>query len=381
MSKTFTYTIASEGFFPNFKVDTTRFAKEIRDSAIVTALDSVGIVGGNCVVIFKADLSQADEDLLLSLVQAHSGEPMQAPVNADGIPYVEFTGPRASSGAPRMEVDPRTGDKVQLFSHNFCKKETWYQNSVRHTGVTMVTADGGAGRVWALPTPCTVIDVLHGKSVFEREIRSTYVQKVYVDGVQKTPRPEGDSYDYDMNYATGTVTFQQAQTGVVTIDYSEATTSDFILSPLPKKKLRLLEAELQFSTDASLNDTFQFIIRARVDRFPPLFPFWNQNPLGAPGPYPAGTKLPIKTLNYETVLDLVAESNLAYPLVHKNDVQNPTWRDLSSDLMIMSWQYQQQATIELSDAIGMDVIIRFENHIPATGSVAIATFYAVSEDE
>ena len=118
-----------------------------------------------------------------------------------------------------------------------------------------------------------------------------------------------------------------------------------------------------------------------MSKFPPLFPYWDANPLGAPGPYPAGTKIPIQTLNYETHLDLIAESNLAYPLINRNPSAGLTWRDLNCDIMLMSWNYQDQAAIELPSSYGFDVIMRFENDKPANGSVAIATFYGVSDVE
>jgi len=90
MATVFTYTIASEGWFPNFAVDPPRFSLEIRASAITKALDSVLVAGGNCVVTFKADLSAGEEAALEALVFAHSGAPIppvMPKLREDGVAY------------------------------------------------------------------------------------------------------------------------------------------------------------------------------------------------------------------------------------------------------------------------------------------------------
>lgn len=73
------FTIASEGVFKNRTVDVARFEKEIRESAITVALASVAIENGNCVVVFKDDLTEDEVRLLNELVRDHTGEPMQDP--------------------------------------------------------------------------------------------------------------------------------------------------------------------------------------------------------------------------------------------------------------------------------------------------------------
>ena len=96
------YTIASDDLFPNKKVDLPRFESEIRASAILTALDSVVVATGDCVVTMKSSLSGGDQLILDGLVAAHSGSPLlpdiqpvemysgttPAPLAADGKPFV-----------------------------------------------------------------------------------------------------------------------------------------------------------------------------------------------------------------------------------------------------------------------------------------------------
>lgn len=55
-----------------------RLEKEIKDSAIVTAISNIVLLGeDNLTVNFKASLSQDDETILNNLVENHTGEPLE----------------------------------------------------------------------------------------------------------------------------------------------------------------------------------------------------------------------------------------------------------------------------------------------------------------
>jgi len=100
MSQNYNFTIATA--FPNAKMDSDKLAREIRASAIVTALDYVATADGTCSVWFKAALSGGDETILGAIVAAHDGVsdapapiPVQdytngapAPTATDGKPFV-----------------------------------------------------------------------------------------------------------------------------------------------------------------------------------------------------------------------------------------------------------------------------------------------------
>jgi hypothetical protein len=384
MTTTFYFTIASEGFFPNFKVDIDRFTKEIRESSIVTTLDTVSVSGGNCVVVFKDNLSQEDSDTLLALVQSHSGLPLPAPSDSNGIPIVSL-GNKSSYGINIVESAIRSGTKTQQISQNFCDKHTWYSTSQRHTGIVM--QNSGDGYSWDIPDGYIgqygIVDVTHGRILHERRIRDKYRVKVYVNGVEKLEKdPHNNNGDFVIDVDTGRVTFDTNQAGnLITIDFSEVKNSRWYLKPTVGKKLRLVSAELQFSTDAQMKDTFVFQMYATVDKFPPLFFLWNQNPYGPPGPYPAETKIPIgDAVYYQNVFDLICEANLAYPVIPKWQGQGSTWRDLKSDVMIFSWEYGEQASIDIDSKYGMEIEIRLEHDQQCDGSYAVVTFYCVSED-
>lgn len=69
-----TYAYSIQNDFPQHCVSSDRLSVEIRESAIVTALDGIDTLGDVCDIVFKADLSSGDEAVLEALVAAHSGE-------------------------------------------------------------------------------------------------------------------------------------------------------------------------------------------------------------------------------------------------------------------------------------------------------------------
>lgn len=71
MITTYTYGLSA---FANEKVNSDLLVLEIRNSAIVTALDGVGQTGDQCFITFKDELSVGDKEILDGIVSAHTGE-------------------------------------------------------------------------------------------------------------------------------------------------------------------------------------------------------------------------------------------------------------------------------------------------------------------
>jgi hypothetical protein len=114
-SSTQTYTIATD--FPSGKVNSDRLIREIRLSAIVTALDYVNVGGGEVTVKFKADLPASDKTILDGdttdpcggIIGAHSGEPLPEPETSDGVPLVHLDGPsEVTDRKPVVVISPAT---------------------------------------------------------------------------------------------------------------------------------------------------------------------------------------------------------------------------------------------------------------------------------
>lgn len=285
---------------------------------------------------------------------------------------------KSSYGLPLSEQGIRSGTKTQIISQNFCDKRTWYSSSVRMTNVEMI--DSGDGYVWSLPDGYeTIADVSHGRVLHERRLRAAHAVNVSIDGVQASEvDPHDDMGDWTLDYLTGTLTFATSQASkTITMSYSKITNSKWYLRPQEGKVLRLISAELQFSTDCRLSDTFVFQARADVSKFPELLPYCTTNG----GPYPPGTMIPIGDATYyQTVFDLICEANLAYPVVPKWSGQGATWRDLQSDILVFSWDYGDQASVDISASTGMEIEVSLEHDVECVGTAAVVTFYCLSED-
>jgi hypothetical protein len=291
---------------------------------------------------------------------------------------------RAPSGSLVVQAEPRTGSKAQIISQNFCDKHTWYSTSIRRTSQTLT--DSGNGLLWNLASPKVGVDVMHGRLPHERKLRTAHKPVVKVNGVTKT---EKDAHtltgDYTVNYATMAVTFDGTQAGAtVTIDFSEVVDSKWYITPAEGKRLRLLSAELQFSTNARMDDSFVFQGRGDVAKHWALAAYWDEND----GPYPAGTMLPLGDPTvYQTIYDLICEANKAYPTIPAVKHDTPTWRDSLSDTYIYAWDYDRQATIDITSGTVLspredinDIEISLEHDVEMAGDIAIVTFYCVSED-
>jgi hypothetical protein len=317
--------------------------------------------------------------------KAHCTE-AASPADAFVLGYVAtsspFITPRAPRGVALTQVAAREGSKVQVISQNFCDKHTWYSTSVRRNAQPL--SDTGDGLTWALAVDVLGVDVTHGRILHERRLRGEYAPVVTVDGVVVAEKdPHDDEGDYVIDYVTMRVTFATSQASkTITLSFNEVVDSSWYVRPLPGKTLRLLKAELNFSRDVRMRDTFVFKPRADVSKFPPLFGLWDQNPAGPPGPYPAGTMIPVgDAVYYQTQRDLVCEANLAYPCVTKTAGDNLTWRDLTDDMLVYSWDYADQASVDLTDRLGLDIEISLEHHVPCDGTAAVVTFYCLSEDD
>lgn len=196
--------------------------------------------------------------------------------------------PKNSYGAPRIQVDPRDGNKVQIFSPDLTDKRTWWPTSTRVTGETM-TVDGGDNKLYHLAGGNKIlVDMKHGRVPLESKHGTSYLLNVYDNGVlQAEHSPDstwngtdfanfaGGDGDYGVDYLTGDVTFKNVPTGPVTIDYSEVVDSQFYITPDSGKELDLLSAELQFSIDLSMRDTLKFELRGKTGMDPRLAPYWD----------------------------------------------------------------------------------------------------------
>lgn len=360
---TYNYSITSD--VPSGVVNGKRLAAEIQASTITIAVALVSVDGDALGITFKDAISSEEETMLEGVIAAHSGEPLS-------------TRPEAADGTPIYTVEPRTDvDTPNIISPNWCDKTTWYQESTRVTGETLTdsgdhTVYNSANDFW--------IDLTHGKVTQEHFLTGDYSVKVYVDDVEQAENPPGTtSGNYSVNYDTGDVTFNSALTGseVVTADYSYAGGSKWTVEPTQGKKLALRAVEVQFSTDIELTDTAVFEIRGNVEVFAPQL--WDG--YDPPGPYPAGTKIPLKANRYPRMHNYIDESQQAYPNIPA--LGGSGWRGMQNPMQIFRWPYTHDfgQYVELVSSMGMQLIVYLENDTPFNGERAVATIYARAVSE
>lgn len=285
-------------------------------------------------------------------------------------------GNRATAkGKPRVQVDPPEGSRVDVVSPNWCDKTTWYANSVVVQDETLVDSGDGltfnsANENW--------IDTTHGKLTDEDTLSADCVPVVKANSVEKTidaPFGVGGDGDFSINYGTGSVTFHSAPALPVTASYRHQNGSEWTVKPKAGKCLRLTTVEVQFSRNAELKDTVIFQAYGFVEHFAPSL----LDTATPPGPYPAGTLIPIGTATtYKTMMDYINDASGAFPEI---PAMGGTPRGTSQPIQIFQWPYDKRASTDLCSATGMEIRISLESNQVFSGDFAVATFYGISEDE
>lgn len=357
----YTYSISQDTL--NNKVNPTRLHREISQSSIVIAIQGITTVGDNLIVEMKDVLSAQDEATLDSLVNAHTGE-----LDPDTL--------TTADGKPILVVEPRTDvSNPTLITPDWCDKTTWYYESTRVTNEQLVHVQNN--QVYSSANPFW-IDLRDGKLTQAESIWPTYRPVVRVDNVvQVLNSTEQQNGNYDYNAETGVVTFNQPLTpgAVVTADYSYAVSSRWKVIPLPGRKLSIRAVEIQFSKDIEITTAAIFAVHGPIDVFAPHLLQSNG------GPFPSGTKIPLRVNRYDRMYNFIDEAQHSYPDIPA--LGGNSWRGMSQPMHIFRWPYTgAYGTPTVLDATkGMELHISLENNIPYAGTRAIVTLYTRSEPE
>lgn len=97
------YDYSISGNFPNQRVNPTLLTEQIRQSAIIVALDYISTYADTCAIWFKDALGPADIAILDGIVATHSGDPTP---NAPQL--VQLDGPLEADKKPIVVVSPST---------------------------------------------------------------------------------------------------------------------------------------------------------------------------------------------------------------------------------------------------------------------------------
>lgn len=323
-------------------VDIARLTQEIKQSTIVTALDHISAAGTNCVVQFKATLSQVDSDTLVALVANHI--PVPLPVsNIQSVAVV--TDKLTASGKPQVAMYEPEGSAATIVSYNFCDKTTWWQTAVP---ITMETLTATSTTIFNT-AHLFIIDLTHGKCYDEDTATTadpTLIPKIYIDDVLVTT-------GYTINYHTGVITFTSPVIGVVKASYKYAINSYFILKPRAGQTLSILKSQVQFSSDCLISS-------------PMVFEAWIDHPVYGKIAIP-GTKI-----KYKNEQDFISACNGGQDIIK-------AWGACLLDTCVLAFNYARPKPVKSSTKVEIRVYV--QGHTELTGTLANGTFYVATENE
>jgi len=308
---------------------------------------------------------------------------------------VNIIQPKDPNGIPLIISEPRSGSEAIYATHNFCDKTTWFGDSVRVNDE--VLTDSGDGYVFT-SIHINWIDMRTGRVldddglVEEQQLLNPgdphgYQVIVKSDSVLKTPHDifETSGQDYEIFYDDGYVKFAQSQSGkTVTASYSYENGSTFYVKPLPGKTLAIEAAEADFSDDIGQNDTIEYSVWGLVDVFAPQYLQSNG------GPYPSGTKIPLKTGRYKRYTQVLREAIGAFPVLnsngaldeHKNLSMKEFRRQSRGGLRSMQSVPFRYATVRaLYSDYGMELRVKLLHDREFYGEISTITFYCTSENK
>ena len=335
----YTYSIATDT--ANAKLANSKLKSEVQASAIVTAIDYINSLGDVLDIYMKDVLSAGDETVLDGVVAAHDGVPIIE------IPTVDLASKTSVSKIPKVAIHKSEGNSTSISSHDWTDPCTWYTESVRVVGETL---DLDTGKTY-LMDHVNIIDLVHGRVSDEDDFSATYLVKVYDNAVEKT-----EDTDFTVDYENAKVIFDAGYTvtGPVTCDYSYENGSMYKLAPLSGKILSLEHAELQFSSDISMNNSF-------ID-----FEIWVYNPYDLPN------KIMYKIKRYKNMKDILNSANLGQGKIQPI-------AGMTNDILVFPFNY---VTVQnLLSSQGAELRISINNDAPFGGEWGTATFYITSESE
>lgn len=281
-------------------------------------------------------LDQICQDLYTTDFAAQSTE---EEVNV--VEQVELAGKQTTNTkVPIVAVQKGEGTDFSRASHDWTDRTTWYQDSVRVTG----ESPSNTGLTYTLANN-NVINLVSGNVSDEDEFSSPYVVKIYDGGVEVT---SGFTIDYD----AGTITFDSAPSGAVTVDYSYENGSTYTIAPDAGKILYLEHAEIQFSGAVTLS--------------PLEFQIWAYNPFDLPN------KIMVRRKVYKNARDILNSANLGTGVIK-------AFGELTQDIQVFPFNYVKLQPLVSSQ--GIEVRLKITNDVPFTGEFSTVTFYCFSEDE
>jgi hypothetical protein len=271
-----------------------------------------------------------------------------------------------SRGHLLMVGEKRVGSDLDVVTHNFADKTTWYTMSVRVNAE--VPVDSGDGLTFNL-AHTHLVDLNHGKMHNEDKVVSKHIAAgghgyrpvVYIDdemAVEDSPYSDLEG-DYTIDYVAGTITFHENQSAaVLSVAYSYATSSRWTLRPGAGKAIDIEKSEAQFSLDVVYTDAIDFEV-------------WGYNPADLPN------KMIYETTSYKSMSNFIDEACGCYPTIPACGGPAP----LGTTQSMLGFPFNYNTIRSLSSAYGVELVIQTRNDREFGGERATATFYCTIRDE
>lgn len=262
------------------------------------------------------------------------------------------------------ELVPAEGRRHDCYTSDFCKKETWWQDSARVTNETLT--DSGDHKTYNPATSRYWVDVTHGKLFREWELQEDYGPVIKVDGNTKTENPAGRTTgDYSIDYTTGDVTFNSALAGteVVTASYSYVQTSLFKAQAPTGYVWTSNTVKVMYAKNIGMRDSVYFQLWGDVG--------YGMMPLSSPE-------------IYQTLDDLKKDASR---IEWEDSIETggggdyDSWRMPTEPRVFLYYDYTARAANALQGAYSMEIRCWLENDVPFVGEMGCASFFGRKDEE
>ena len=263
-----------------------------------------------------------------------------------------------------VQQAPLLGRRLDIYTSDFTKRESWWQDSARVTNETLT--DSGDHTTYTPATSRYWVDVMHGKLFREWELHEDYAPVVKVDNVAKTENSAGTTNgDYSVNYATGAVTFNSALTGseVVTASYSYVQSSLFKAQAPAGYLWTSATVKVIYSEDMGMKDSIYFQLWGNVG--------YGMMALSTPEIYQSldDLKKDASRIEYESFI-----------ATGSSGAEN-AWRMPTKKRIFLYYDYRDRAATQLQGAYQMEIRCWLETDTPFVGEMGCASFFGRKDAE
>jgi hypothetical protein len=401
------------------KFDSDTFKSQLQDSAIKVGIGAITRTGDTVRVNYKATTDAADDSAALAIVNNHTGQP-----TFQGPTYERH------SGALLVTSTDQTTNQNTIHLPDYTKPETWIYTSEEVTSQTLIQdgvntkkywmpgTEGGATE-WSASATVTAGQYLkntgafngfvlrvqtggdlggteptwapvEGDTVNDGTAVLVYEKAHVIVDVTNGKIPQEDTWPYDIeievdsspvqetnidntgvyttNHEEGSVTFDvdQGAAVITSPSYYRVKNADVNIVPGEGEVILIEGAKARSDKNVNMKDTVYYRLFGKIGQDPRLNVYWDQNPDGPAGPYPAGVEVEMGTRTYKTIRDMETHANKVHTISAHPSAGN---RDVSYEVKEMEWDGDgaYNEPIRLKSSWGSRLAIHLQNNTKFTG--------------